>query len=199
MFTFDSTLPKISIAKFEKVSKEEWEKSIEELKNKQSEHASLYDIVSYDDIQLPKRSTAASAGYDFFLPGNIHIEGCLYKECNEYGANEGCIDVNQTILIPTGIKCKIDPLWALFLYPRSSMGFKHGIQLANTVGIVDADYYNNPSNEGHIFIKLKNGNNNSVSFNAGDKFAQGIFMQYGIVINDEASAVRTGGIGSTGA
>ena len=199
MFTFDNAMSKMHIAKFEKISKEEWDKSIQELKNTQNKHASLYDIVSYDDIQLPKRSTASSAGYDFFLPCSIHIDGCFYNECSDYGVTKKCINVNPTILIPTGIKCQIDPIWALFLYPRSSMGFKYGIQLANTVGVVDADYYNNPTNEGHIFIKLKNGNNDSVNFNAGDKFAQGIFMQYGTAIGDNVTATRTGGLGSTGA
>ena len=98
----------------------------------------------------------------------------------------------ESQLIPTGIRSKINNGWVLKIYPRSGLGFKHRVQLDNTVGIIDADYYNS-SNEGHIMIKLSC----SVAVNAGDGFAQGIFVQFGITFDDDASGVRDGGFGST--
>ena len=85
------------------------------------------------------------------------------------------------------------------LYPRSSYGFKYRMQLDNTVGVVDGDYYNNESNEGHIFIKITNDSKTgkTLEVNVGDAFAQGIIMGYDVTDNDDATAIRTGGMGST--
>ena len=106
---------------------------------------------------------------------------------------------NETIMIPTGIRTKIDNSWVLCLYPRSGLGFKFRLQLNNTVGIIDSDYYNS-DNEGHIFIKITNDTNTgkTVSLKQGDAFAQGIFVQYGITVDDDATGIRNGGFGSTG-
>ena len=132
----------------------------------------------YNDILLPKRSTAGSAGYDFFSP-------------QEYFVGAG-----ETVKIPTGIRVKIDEGWVLKLYPRSSLGFKYRLQLNNTVGIIDSDYYF-ADNEGHIFIKLTNCGNLPLTIEKGKAFAQGIFVEYGITVDDDAVALRTGGFGST--
>lgn len=165
------------IAKYEKVSleqfKEAWLKNFPDTEN-------VEDI--YSSIQLPKRATSGSAGYDFFAPTNIDLPH------------------GKSVLIPTGIRARIDDGWVLKIYPRSGLGFKHRIQLDNTVGIIDADYYNS-SNEGHIMIKLTNDSNKEsntvVTLEAGKGFAQGIFLEFGITEDDEASGVRDGGFGST--
>lgn len=135
----------------------------------------------YNKIRLPCRATTGSAGYDFFSP-------------KEFTLNPGC-----SIKIPTGVRCKIDDGWVLKCYPRSSLGFKYRLQLNNTVGIIDSDYYHS-DNEGHIFLKLTNDTNESkiVKIGKGNGFAQGIFIEYGITYNDVVDSVRNGGFGSTG-
>lgn len=135
----------------------------------------------YDSISLPKRATAGSAGYDF-------------KSTVDFELAPG-----EEIKIPTGIRVKIDDGWVLKIYPRSGLGFKFRLQLNNTVGIIDSDYYNS-SNEGHIFIKITNDSKNgkTVSLKSGDAFAQGIFLEYGITSDDDADGIRDGGFGSTG-
>lgn len=134
---------------------------------------------AWNDIKLPKRGTVGSAGYDFVSPIDFKL-------------NPG-----EEIKIPTGIRCKLDSDWVLTIHPRSSLGFKYQIGLANTTGIIDADYYN-ATNEGHIMVKLVNHGNKTFVANEGDKIVQGIFLPYGITIDDEASGERTGGFGSTG-
>ena len=105
----------------------------------------------------------------------------------------------QTIKIPTCMKCQLDLGNVLMLFPRSSFGFKYRMQLDNTVGVVDQDYYNNESNEGHIFIKVTNDSktDKTLVVNKGDAFAQGIIMAYGVTDDDSVVATRTGGMGST--
>lgn len=133
----------------------------------------------WKNIKLPRRGTTGSAGYDFVTPIDLEL-------------NPG-----EEIKLPTGIRCKMDNDWVLVIYPRSSIGFKYQIGLANTTGIIDSDYYQG-SNEGHIMVKLVNRGNKVFSVNAGDKIVQGIFLPYGITIDDDASGVRNGGFGSTG-
>lgn len=135
----------------------------------------------YDRIKLPKRATRGSAGYDFFSPIDI------------------VLSPGETIKIPTGIRVMMEPDWVLKLYPRSGLGFKYRLQLNNTVGIIDSDYFYS-DNEGHIFAKLTNDSNEgkTVCVNACDGFMQGIFVQYGITIDDDAEGIRNGGFGSTG-
>lgn len=157
------------IAKFEKVSYAQFEQSLKVDQNTRS---------IYDELSLPKRATKYSAGYDFFLPYDVTFKP------------------NVPVLIPTGIRVKIECNWVLKIYPRSSLGFKHQIQLNNTVGIIDADYYN-AHNEGHIFIKLTNHSNNEITLSKGSAFVQGIFLEYGITTDDDADLERIGGFGST--
>ena len=163
--------------KFEKISKAQWLQDciIHNITNVTLE-PSEYD----NNTILPRRGTACSAGYDFYAPYRVEIQP------------------NETVVVLTGVKCALNDTDVLMLYPRSSMGFKYGIQLVNTVGIIDADYYNNPSNEGHIMIGIKNTGTKSVVIEKGDRFAQGIISEFKITDDDEpVSEVRKGGIGST--
>ena len=134
----------------------------------------------YEGLRLPRRATSGSAGYDFYLPVNVTIPP------------------KETLLIPTGIKVELDKSKVLEIYPRSSLGFKYQMRICNTVGIIDADYYNNENNEGHIMIKVENGGNETISLAAGSAFAQGIIKEYFVVDDDEPrEKIRRGGIGST--
>ena len=133
---------------------------------------------NYSELSLPKRATAGSAGYDFFAPCEI------------------CLQPNQTAKIPTGIRVKIDEGWVLKIYPRSSLGFKYRLRLDNTVGIIDSDYYY-ADNQGHIFIKITNCGDKPLLVEKGKAFAQGVFVEYGITVDDDATSLRTGGFGST--
>ena len=166
------------IAKFNKVSyeqfKNDWVDTFEdwyiekEIKN------------IYDKIKLPKRATKGSAGYDFYTPIEFQLQP------------------GETIKIPTGIRCEMEEGWVLKIYPRSGLGFKFRLQLNNTVGIIDQDYAYS-DNEGHIMAKITNDTNEGkiVSLNAGDGFAQGIFVEFGITYNDDTDGIRNGGFGST--
>lgn len=161
----------VRIAQFKKVSDGEYWRN----------RPTSYDSISeYHSIKLPHRATKGSAGYDFYAPFDFEL-------------NPG-----ETIKIPTGVRTKIDNGWVLQIFPRSSLGFKYRAQLDNTVGIIDSDYYNS-DNEGHIFIKITNDsrNNTKLSIKAGEAFAQGIFIKYGLTADDNVTAIRNGGIGST--
>ena len=151
------------VAKFEKVSFEQFKK----------DWADTFYVTDgiekiYEDIKLPKRATAGSAGYDFYAPMAFELKP------------------GETIKI-------------LKLYPRSGLGFKFRVQMNNTVGIIDSDYYNS-DNEGHIFCKITNDTNEdkTVSVNKGTGFCQGIFVEYGITFDDDVTDERNGGFGSTG-
>ena len=163
------------VAKFEKVSFEQFKK----------DWADTFYVTDgiekiYEDIKLPKRATAGSAGYDFYAPMAFELKP------------------GETIKIPTGIRAVIDENWVLKIYSRSSLGFKYRLWLDNLTGIIDSDY-SNSDNEGHIFIKVTNNSleDKIVRINRGDKFAQGIFVQYGTVIDDDVVEARNGGFGST--
>lgn len=163
------------VAKFEKVSFNQFDKDFVDT------YGDKYDAKTvYDAIKLPKRATSGSAGYDFYAPVDIVLAP------------------GETAKIPTGIRVQILDNWVLKVYPRSGLGFKFRLQLNNTVGIIDSDYYGS-SNEGHIFIKITNDSNEgkTVKVNAGEGFAQGIFVEYGITFDDDVSEIRDGGFGST--
>jgi dUTP pyrophosphatase len=147
---------------------------------KVSEKQFLLDgnIEEYNSITLPRRATQGSAGYDFFAP------------------KEFTLAPNETIKVATGVRVKIDEGWVLKIYPRSSLGFKYRLTLNNTVGIIDSDYYF-ADNEGHIFIKMTNCGDKPLTVEKGKAFAQGIFVEYGITVDDDCTTSRTGGIGST--
>lgn len=163
------------IAKFSKVS---WEQFVKDWKDEfigVNEEA-IRKI--YCGINVPKRATKGSAGYDFFSPiGFILPPG-------------------ETIKIPTGIRCEMNEGWVMMGFPRSGLGFKYRMRLSNTVCILDEDYFYS-DNEGHIFIKVVNEGDKTMTVKAGDGFAQGIFLQYGITEDDNATDKRNGGFGST--
>ena len=176
---------RIGIAKFEKVSFNQWKEDLlsGDLKDMYSRFPEIQLKKIYDTIKLPKRSTFSAAGYDFFLPIPMLD-----------------IPVNTSITIPTGIRCKMNEGWMLSIFPRSGHGFKYGLHLANSVGIIDADYYEG-NNEGHIHVKLVNDSllKKYIEFSQGDAFCQGIFIPFGTTVDDEKDEkeVRKNGFGST--
>ncbi len=134
----------------------------------------------YDGIKLPRRATGGSAGYDFFLPVPV------------------CVAAGEGMLIPTGIRVKIAQDWVLCCFPRSGLGFKFRMQLDNTAGIIDADYYGS-DNEGHILCRFTCDakSDKVIRLDAGDAFIQAIFLPYGLTEDDDVTDVRNGGFGST--
>ena len=108
------------------------------------------------------------------------------------------LEPGKTAKIPTGIRVWMEPNYVLKLYPRSGLGFKYRLQLNNTVGIIDSDYYYS-DNEGHIFAKITNDSNEgkTVTLKKGEGFMQGIFVEYGITLDDDVEEIRNGGFGST--
>lgn len=165
------------IAKFHKVSFEQfsgdWEATFGPVSREEIQSI-------YDSISLPLRATSGSAGYDFFMPVTMTVKP------------------GESVKIPTGIRVEMNEDWVLKLYPRSGLGFKYRLQMNNTVGIIDSDYFYS-DNEGHIFAKVTNDTNEgkTVDLPAGTGFAQGIFVEYGITVDDEADGIRNGGFGST--
>lgn len=158
------------IARFMKVSFEQYKES----RGSDIDEETLKK--EYDQIRLPQRATSASAGYDFVVPFDVEIG-------------------TEPILIPTGIRVPMWGCYFLMLVPRSGLGFKYGMRLKNTCGIIDADYVL-ASNEGHIMCKVIS--DTPFSLKAGDRFVQGIFIPYGISHNGNVTDARTGGMGSTG-
>ena len=165
------------IAKFFKVSLDEFKAGITDvmpdMSNEEIEQM-------YNDIKLPKRATSGSAGYDIYAPYTFKLAP------------------GETAKIPTGIRVRMDEEWVLTLYPRSGLGFKYRMQLNNTVGVIDSDYYYS-DNEGHIFVKLTNDSNEdkTLTVEKGTGMVQGIFLEFGTTVDDDASEKRNGGFGST--
>ena len=162
------------IAKFEKVSLTQF--------SSDCDCACVAPNEVYESIVLPVRATAGSAGYDIKAP---------------YGFT---LAPGETIRVATGLRCRISEGWVMMIFPKSGLGFKYRLQLDNTVGIVDQDYYG-ADNEGHILVKITNDSRASktLDIEAGKAFAQAVFVPYGITEDDEAGGKRTGGFGSTNA
>ncbi|MBQ2350111.1 MAG: hypothetical protein II393_02425 [Cytophagales bacterium] len=141
-----------------------------------------FERVSYvgEDVKLPERATANSAGYDFFAPGNITLPA------------------KSLTRVMTGIKCELRPYMVLILANRSSNPSKKGLYLANGVGIIDADYYDNPDNEGEIGFEFYNNSEEDVIIEKNEKIGQGIITTYVRIDGDNATGSREGGFGSTG-
>ncbi|MBO5094579.1 MAG: deoxyuridine 5'-triphosphate nucleotidohydrolase [Lachnospiraceae bacterium] len=165
------------IAKFHKVSEERFREdfmdSIPGFTNTE-----IHQL--YEEIKLPARATKGSAGYDFVSPLTFNLRP------------------GETIKIPTGIRVEMEEGWVLCLYPRSGLGFKYRLQLNNTVGVIDSDYFYS-DNEGHIMARITNDSNEDkvLRIERGSGFLQGIFSEYGITVDDEADGIRNGGFGST--
>ena len=153
---------------FEKISFEQFKKDVKDDKE-------LYELYS-----LPKRGTKHAAGYDFYA---------LY----DYVLKPG-----EIMKIPTGIKVIMEEDDVLFLIDRSSMGFKYNVRMCNQVGVIDADYYNNSNNEGHMWIRIQNEGDKDYVVKKGDAMIQGVFIKYLKTDDDiESNEERTGGLGST--
>lgn len=139
--------------------------------------------IDYEEMKnlLPKRATKGSAGYDIFSVVDWELKP------------------RQSILIPTGIRMDIDNDKFLLILPRSGQGFKYKVQLYNTAGVIDSDYYMNPKNEGHIWVKLYNDSptGETLTIKKGEAICQGIIMPYFKVDNDISEVERIGGFGST--
>ena len=163
--------------KFEKVSMWQFYKSYKDL-NEELTEEEIEKI--YNDLKLPERATKKSAGYDFFAPFSFSLAP------------------GETIKIPTGIRVIMKDDMFLAIFPRSGLGFKYREQLDNTVGIIDADYCES-DNEGHIFLKITNDSRTEkvMEVEKGKGFAQGIFMKYYTVDDENVTASRNGGFGST--
>lgn len=170
------------IAKFEKISPAQLFRDADLfLKN----YAVLDDVGWQDQFLLglleqtpmPKRATRMSAGYDICSPVHVKVKS------------------GEPFVIPTGLRCIIHSDWVLAIFPRSGLGFKYGMRLVNTCGIIDADYVY-AENEGHILLKFVA--DRDFEIKEGDRIAQGIFLPYGVTGDDDAEGERTGGFGSTG-
>lgn len=141
------------------------------------EKISAYQTESFE---LPKRATAHSAGYDLAAIESVQIEpGAIQK-------------------IPTGLKVSMRDGEVLLVFPRSSLGLKKHLMMANNVGVIDQDYYNSPGNEGHILIPIYNFGNAPQIIEKGERIAQGIFVQY-LKTDDDITTdeKRVSGFGST--
>lgn len=167
----------VRIARFEKVTPrrfvEDWISTFTQQTVEQA-------LMAYEHIQLPRRATSGSAGYDFFAPVGFELPA------------------GESIKIPTGVRALIEEGWVLTLYPRSSLGFKFRFQLDNSVGVIDSDYARS-DNEGHIFLRMTNDSREGKGLRVptGAAFAQGIFLPFGITVDDDVKASRNGGFGST--
>ena len=170
------------VATFNKVNFEQFVKDINnQIKNKNlSESIGNLDLDEmYDSIVLPHRKTRDSAGHDFIAPFDITLQP------------------GQTIVIPTGIRCRMNLDYVLYLYPRSGQGFNYRLRLNNTVGVIDRDYFFS-DNEGHIMVKLSNEGDKLFKCEKGKAFCQGVFHEYFIAEgNENPEVLRNGGMGST--
>lgn len=172
-----------------------------------------------EGVKLPIRKTESSAGYDFFvaedtvIPSYFDLAQMIQVKFWEEHEQSGPLEpltldeiANLTkaakakpTLVPTGIKADIDSDHFLQLSVRSSCPLKYWLVLINSVGIIDADYYNNPDNEGHIYFQIVNLSPYPIKLKRGDCIGQGIILPYATTEDDNASGVRAGGFGSTGA
>lgn len=131
------------------------------------------------NVELPKRKTKKSAGYDFFAIENF----TLYP--------------NKLCIVPTGVKAYMEDDEVLYLHIRSSVAFKRGVRMLNSIGVIDADFVDNPNNEGEISLGLLSHNDDIVHIQKGERIAQGVFHKFLITDDDDAEGKRVGGIGST--
>jgi dUTP pyrophosphatase len=136
----------------------------------------------YEDIAtIPKRATKGSAGYDFYNTDKTVV-----------------VPAHGTVKIATGIKAYMDDDIVLMLYVRSSVGIKKLVVLSNGTGIIDSSYVDNPDNEGNIIMALHNTSNEPQTIAPYERVMQGVFVKYYTVDDDNVTAERVGGIGSTG-
>lgn len=171
------------------------------------------------NINIPQRKTAQSAGYDFEVAADIVVPSytshhdAMWREFADAIPTEDGVEIRaltldemaaltktlkaKPTLVSTGMKCQLEPDTYLELSVRSSCPLKYWLILANGVGIIDADYYNNPDNEGEIFFQLINLSPYDIHLKKGDIIGQGIIKHYLTTEDDAASGQRLGGFGST--
>ena len=152
---------------FEKISFNQFKKDIKD------------NIDLYNEYLLPKRATKYSVGYDFFAIDDIVIKP------------------GKIVKIPTGYKANFNNDEGLFLIMRSGLGFKYNLRLTNQVGVIESDYYNNESNEGHMWLSIQNEGNEEVIISKGKAYCQGVFIKYLVTDDDNVTNIRKGGLGST--
>ena len=152
---------------FEKISFEQFKKDIAD------------DIDLYDSYILPKRATKYSAGYDFFAISDITIKP------------------GEIVKIPTGYKAKFNNDEALLLMMRSGLGFKYNLRFTNQIGLIESDYYNNESNEGHMWVSIQNEGKEEITIKKNTAYCQSVFIKFLITDDDNATNIRKGGLGST--
>ena len=166
------------VAKFEKVSWGQFQKDYVDTFG-EGKTINMDDVRKiYDDIKLPCRKTRFSAGHDISIPFNITLPS------------------KEKLMIPTGVRCKMDTDYVMIIAPRSSLGIKKGLRISNTIPVIDSDYYD-ADNEGHIFVSVINDGKEPIKFKVGDNIVQALFVPYGIADDNVVMAERTGGIGST--
>ena len=157
------------IARFEHVSEKQFA----------ADACAFEEKLPLGDIAFPRRATTGSAGYDFVCPVRAEVRP------------------GEVTVIPSGFRAIMEPGWVLVICPRSSLGRKYGMRLANTVGVIDSDYAF-AENEGHILAAVTNGGLVPFTLNPGDRFCQGVFLPFGLAEEEAVTAQRRGGYGSTG-
>ncbi len=172
------------VAKFEKVSYEQFKIDVIEHQCDLFGHSINHDHIRdwYDKIRLPERATIGSAGYDFFYP-----------------FPSKSIQPDSNIIIPTGIKCEMDEGYWLGLFPKSKFGINYRAMLDDTISVIDQDYYDCESNEGHIFVRITNNDHNRrlLQIKQDKAYCQGIILPFYLTVDDRVTATRKGGLGST--
>ena len=152
---------------FEKISFEQFKKDIAD------------DIDLYNNYILPKRATKYSAGYDFLAINDITIKP------------------GEIVKIPTGYKAKFNNDEALLLMMRSGLGFKYNLRFTNQIGLIESDYYNNESNEGHMWVSIQNEGKEEITNKKNNAYCQSVFIKFLITDDDNVTNIRKGGLGST--
>lgn len=166
------------VAEFEKVSWGQFQKDYVDTFG-EGKTINMYDIRKiYDGIELPCRKTRFSAGHDISIPFDITLPP------------------KERLMIPTGIRCKMETDYVMLIMPRSSLGIKKGLRISNTVPVIDSDYYD-ADNEGHIFVSVINDGKEPIKFKVGDNIVQALFVPYGVADEEDIVINRIGGIGST--
>lgn len=163
----------------EKVSLEEFSKSIKKCVGEKYNDIEIEKM--YNDLPSPVRSTLHAGGYDFYAPYDFTLKP------------------GETVVVPTGFKVHMNEDEVFNLFIRSGTGFKYNVRLSNQIGIIDADYYNNENNEGHMFVSFTNhGTKDWINKGLESKIVQGLFMPFYITGDDNSlNVIRKGGLGST--
>ncbi|MBQ4383735.1 MAG: deoxyuridine 5'-triphosphate nucleotidohydrolase [Firmicutes bacterium] len=157
-----------TVARFEKVSLEQYKKDMHAAFDNTMGFSDESIEMLYEKIELPRRATSGSVGYDFTLPFAFTL------------------DAHNEQIFPTGIRCRMNPGWALFLLPADGYGFRTGMKLLNTIDVVDRDYYDS-ENEGHILVKLDLPDEHfaqNLTLEEGKGFVRGIFLPYGLAVEE---------------